>query len=103
MSSDRFPPRDLRLERLGDRDGMRPSPLGEIGQTASPFAPAVSLRELQEAYAALIDAVFTAPGAAEWLHGMKLAMAALFAGKEKARQAMREAIKPADAGPGRGP
>jgi hypothetical protein len=101
MSPDRFPGRDLRLEKLSDRDGMRPAPLGEIGHVASPFAPVVSFRELQAAYETLIDVVFTAPGAAEWLSGMKLAMAALFAAKDKARQAMREAIKPADAGPGR--
>ena len=102
MSSPRFPGRDLRLERLSDRDGLRPSPYGEAAHAASPLGSTASAREFQAAYAALIDAVFLAPGAAEWLRGLGVAVAAFIAGKDKAaRQAAREAIRPAD-GMGRG-
>jgi hypothetical protein len=36
------------------------------------------------AYEALIDAVFTAPGAAEWLFGLRLAISTRFSNKESA-------------------
>jgi hypothetical protein len=84
MSEPRFPDRDLRLERLGKRDGLRPAPLGEAAQFAAPVAGAggASARELQAAYEALIDAVFTAPGVTEWLRELRRMLAAMFAGKD---------------------
>jgi hypothetical protein len=82
MSSPRDPGRDLRLERLGDRDDLRRAHLGEAAQVAPSLASASSAREFLAAYQALIDAVFTAPGAAEWLHGLRLKVAALLAGKD---------------------
>jgi hypothetical protein len=96
MSSSRFPERDLRLERLGDRDGLRPAPYGEAAHAAS-FAPAS--REAQTTLEALIDAVFTAPGASEWLAGLRAAVAAMLArkGEHPRDRAMREAIRPATA------
>jgi hypothetical protein len=92
-------PRDLRLEQLGDRDGrLRPAPLGEIAHVASPLAPAGATRDFRAAYRALIDAVFTAPGASEWLAGLRRAVAAVLAGKDSAprSQVARDAIRPAD-------
>jgi hypothetical protein len=80
-------PRDLRLERLGDRNGLRSAHLGEIAQVASTLAPASATRDFLVAYEALIDAVFTAPGAAEWLSGLRRAVAALLAGKGSAPHA----------------
>jgi hypothetical protein len=77
MSSPRDPGRDLRLERLGA--GLRPAHLGEAAKVASPQAGATSTRA---AYEALIDAVFSAAGAAEWLFGLRRAMAASLAGEE---------------------
>jgi hypothetical protein len=73
-------PRDLRLERLGGR-GERPSHVSETAYVASPLAPDSATRDFRAAYEALIDAVFTAPGAAEWLSGLRRAMAAMLAGK----------------------
>ncbi len=84
MSSPRDRDRDLRLERLGDRDGLRPAHLGESAQVASPLAGASSTWEFLAAYEALIDAVFTAPGASEWLSGLRRAVAALLADKDPA-------------------
>jgi hypothetical protein len=92
MSSPRDPGRHLRLERLGD--GLRPAHLGEAARVASPLAGATNTRA---AYEALIDAVFTAAGAAEWLFGLRRAMAASLAGEEApprvpvARDAIRKA------------
>ena len=77
-------PRDLRLERLGDRDGLRPAHLGEAAEVASPFAGASSTWEFLAAYEAIIDAVFTAPGASEWLSGLRRAVAAMLADKDSA-------------------
>jgi hypothetical protein len=73
MSSPRDHGRDLRLERLGDRDGLRPAHLGEAARIASPLAGASTRWTFLAAYEALIDSVFTAPGAAEWLFGLRLA------------------------------
>ncbi len=92
-------PRDLRLERLGDRDGfLRAGPLGEIAHVASPLAPASATRDFRAAYRALIDAVFTAPGASEWLAGLRRAVAAALAGKDSAPRppAAPDAIRAAD-------
>jgi hypothetical protein len=96
MSSPRD--RDLRLERLGDRDGLRRAHLSEVGMVGAPIAGAESAWELRATYAALIDAVFTAPGAAEWLFGLQRALAARFAEKDAALAA-RDAIRKAGPGP----
>ena len=60
MSSPRYPGRDLSLERLGDRDGLRPAHLGEAAQVRSLLGPASSAREFQAAYQALIEAQYMA-------------------------------------------
>ena len=104
MSSPRFPGRDLRLERLGDRDGLRPLELGEAAQVAQDLGPGASAREYLAAYQALIDAVFTAPGAAEWLFGLRVALTAMLAARDKEgapRPASSDAIRAAEPGPGR--
>jgi hypothetical protein len=77
-------PRDFGLERLKDRDGLRSVRLGEIVHVASPLAGSSSTWTSQTAYEALIDAVFTAPGALEWLSGLRRAVAAMFADKDSA-------------------
>jgi hypothetical protein len=96
MSSPRDPGRDLHLERLDGRDGLRPAHLGEAAEVSSARAGA-SAWELRAAYEALIDAVFSAPGAAEWLLGLRRAMAARLAGKDAAPRdaAARDAIRTA--------
>jgi hypothetical protein len=107
MSSSRFPERDLRLEALQARNAACGRPLGEIAQTASPFAlvDGLSSAAARAAREALIDAVFCAPGAAEWLRALRLAVAELLADKEPAPvvSVSREAIRTADANPGRRP
>jgi len=84
MSSPLYPRRDLRLERLAGRDGLRPAHQGVPAQVASPLAGASSTRDALAIYEALIDAVFTAPGAPEWLRGLRLKVAAMVAGKDAA-------------------
>jgi hypothetical protein len=103
MSSPRYPGRDLRLERLSDRGGLRPAPFGEAAQVRWHPGPAGTVRESLAAYRALIDAVFTAPGAAEWLAGLRRKVAALLAAQDAARhQAVGcDAIRAAGPGPGR--
>ena len=103
MSSPRYPGRDLRLERLSDRDRLRPAPFGEAAQVRWLPGPAGTARESLAAYQALIDAVFTAPGAAEWLAGLRRRVAALLAAQGAAgRPAVGcDAIRAADPGPGR--
>jgi hypothetical protein len=85
MSSphDRVP--DLSLERLDDRDGVRRSPVGEAAQVRIMDRAASSAGRFSAAYQALIDAVFTAPGAAEWLHGMWKRVTAILAERDAAR------------------
>jgi hypothetical protein len=105
MSFPRNPRRDLGLERLGDRDGLRRAHLSEAAQIASSVAGSVDMREVLAAYERLIDAVFTAPGAAEWLHALQLMVAKLIADMEAARRAPRptvasDAIRTALPGPG---
>ena len=73
------PRRDFRLERLHDRDGLRRAHLGEAAHVGSPLATASSARDVLAAYQALIDAVFTAPGAAQWLLGLRQKVAAMLA------------------------
>jgi hypothetical protein len=79
-------PRDLRLERLSDRDGLRYAHFGQIVHFASPVAGSSSTWTSMAAYEALIDAVFTAPGASAWLSGLRRAVAAMFADKDSARR-----------------
>jgi hypothetical protein len=96
-------PRDLRLERLTDRDGLRFAHLGEIGHVGSPVAGCSSTWTSQAAYEALIDAVFTAPGAVEWLAGLRRAVAAMLAGNNSASpvSASQDAICKAPVSSGR--
>ena len=103
MSSPRYPGRDLRLERLSGRDGLRPAPFGEAAQVRWLPGPAGAARESLAAYQALIDAVFTAPGAAEWLAGLRRRVAALLAAQGAAGRpaAACDAIRAAGPGPGR--
>ena len=103
MSSPRYPGRDLRLERLSDRDGLRPAPFGEAAQVRSLPGAAGTVRESLAAYQALIDAVFTAPGAAEWLFGLRQKVAAILADRAAAgrRAVACDAIRAADPGPRR--
>ena len=102
MSSPRYPGRDLRLQRLGGGDSLGDL-LGPVAHVASPLGLAGSASESLAAYRALIDAVFTAPGAAEWLSGLWQKMAALLADQDPAprRPVARDAIRAANPGPGR--
>jgi hypothetical protein len=103
MSSPRDPCPDLGLERLGDRDGRRPAPLGEAVLAARALEAAASHGDYRAAYEALIDAVFTAPGVTEWLAGLRRAVAALLDGKTKLplHLALYDAIRQAEASLGR--
>jgi hypothetical protein len=103
MSSPRYPGRDLRLEGLGDRGDSRRDHLGAVAHVASPLALAGSASQATAAYRALIDAVFTAPGALEWLSGLRQKVAAMLAGKDAASPCpmARDAIRAADPGPRR--
>jgi hypothetical protein len=102
MSSPDNPDRDLRLERLGDRDGRRHAHLGVPALVGSPLAGASSTREYLAAYQALIDAVFTAPGAVEWLLGLRRRFGADSVKEVVLHQrAASDAIRPANPGPGR--
>lgn len=86
MSSSDFPNRrDLRLERFGDRDGVnRPAPLGDMAHVAAEHGgPAAGTRQTQAEREALCDAVFLTAGAVEWLRGLRSAVSAWLAGKEK--------------------
>ncbi len=103
MSSPRDPGRDLSLEPLGDRDGLGRAHLGETAQVRSFEGPASKVGHFSAAYQALIDAVFTAPGATEWLNGLRRRVAAFLAGKDPIRPhaGTSDAIRPADPGPRR--
>lgn len=96
--SSRNPDRDPRLERLGDRDNLRPAHLGEAALVSSSLAGS-SARESAAAYQALIDAVFTAPGAAEWLLGLRRAFAARDRDAALRDRLARAAIQAGDPGP----
>jgi hypothetical protein len=97
MSSPRYPGRDLSLEPLGERGSSRRAHLGPAAQVASPLALAGASESLA-AYRALIDAVFTAPGAAEWLLGLRRKVEAMLAGTGAAPHGpvARDAIRPTD-------
>ena len=75
-------PRDLRLERLGERDGQRLSHLDKAATVGSAQPHTSSTSESRLSYEALIDAVFTAPGAIEWLSGLRRMVAAMLADKD---------------------
>ncbi len=84
MSTPRDNGPDLSLERLGDRsdrDGLRPAHLSESALISHAPASADSRRDAQTAYEALVDAVFTAAGATEWLFGLRRAVTAMLGGK----------------------
>jgi hypothetical protein len=101
MSSPRYPVRDLRLERFGDRDGLRPAHLGEAAHVRTLEGPASSVQRFSAVHA-LVDAAFAGPGAAEWLAGLRRRVAAILAGRdaERPHAAPREAIRTADPGIG---
>ena len=103
MSWPRDPGPDLRLEQLRERDGWRRAHLGEAAQVRTWEGSARTLARFSAAYQALIDAVFTAPGAAEWLAGLRRRVAALLAAQGAARgQAVaRDTIRAAGPGLGR--
>jgi hypothetical protein len=103
MSSPRDRGHDLSLEGLGERDGLRPAHLGEAAQIRSLEGHTRRVGEFSAAYQALIDAVFTAPGATEWLNGLRQRVAAILAGGTDASRhptVARDAIRTAP-GPGR--
>jgi hypothetical protein len=101
LPGDRVP--DLSLEPLDDRDGVRRGHYGEAAQVRILEKAAHSVGRFSAAYQALIDAVFTAPGATEWLNGMWKRVTTIFAEREAARPqaAARDAIRAADPGPDR--
>jgi hypothetical protein len=79
-------PRDLGLERLGERDGRRLPYLGEVVFVGPAQAGANRTSESRLSYEALIDAVFTAPGAREWLCGLRRLVTAMIADMDSARR-----------------
>jgi hypothetical protein len=101
LPGDRIP--DLSLEKLGDRDGVRRGQLGETAQVRILERAAQGTGRFSAAYQALIDAVFTAPGAAEWLNGMWKKVTAILAERDAARSqpVASDAIRTAGPGPGR--
>ena len=101
LPRDRVP--DLSLEPLSDRDGKRRGHFGETAQVRTLERAASSVGRFSAAYQALIDAVFTAPGATEWLNGMWKRVTAILAERDAAqpRATARDAIRAADPGPGR--
>lgn len=103
MSSSRNPDHDLSLERLDDRDGLRPAHVGEAAQVRILEGSARRVGEFSAAYQALIDAIFTAPGAAEWLSGVWQRVSSILADRDAARPAAisRDAIRVAEPRPPR--
>jgi hypothetical protein len=103
MPLPRDPRRNLNLERLGDRDGSRRAYLGDSAQVRTQGEAASRVGEYSAAYRALIDAVFTAPGAAEWLAGLRRRVAAILAAQDAPRHPApaSDAIRAADPGRGR--
>jgi hypothetical protein len=77
-------PRDLRLERLGEREGGRLPYLGEVVLVGPALAGDGRTSESRLSYEALIDAVFTAPGAREWLLGLRRLVTAMLADRDSA-------------------
>jgi hypothetical protein len=103
MSLPRDPGLDLSLEGLGDRDGQRPAPFGETALVGQSLAPHSIQRDFRTAYEALVDAVFSAPGATEWLAGLRRAVATMLASKNEGVRLPRQhdAIRPTEPYPGR--
>ena len=102
LPGDRVP--DLSLEKLGDRDGVRGGHLGETAHVRiQERAATSSTGRFSAAYQALIDAVFMAPGASEWLNGMWKRVTALFAERDaaKSQPVASDAIRAADPDPRR--
>ena len=101
LPRDRGP--DLSLEQLGGRDGLRRAHLGEAAQVRTLEGSARTVQRFSAAYQALIDAVFTAPGASEWLNGMRKRVAAILGSQDGARHhaVASDAIRAADPGMGR--
>ncbi len=101
LPGDRVP--DLSLEPLDNRDGVRRGHFGETAQVRILEQTAQSTGRFSAAYQALIDAVFTAPGAAQWLNGMWKRVTAILAERDAARNqpVASDAIRPADPDPGR--
>jgi hypothetical protein len=103
MSSPRDRVPDLSLEPLADRGGARRSHFDGAAQVRTLETAAQSIGRFSAAYQALMDAVFTAPGATEWLNGMWKRVTAILAERDAAqpRATARDAIRAADPGPGR--
>ena len=101
VPGDRVP--DLSLEPLGDRNGVPRGHFGEAAQVRYLEQVARSEGRFSAAYQAHNDAVFTAPGATEWLTGMWKRVTTLLAERDAARPqpVTRDAIRAADPGPGR--
>ncbi len=87
-----------RLHRSLHRDH-----LGEVAQVRTLEVSASTVGHYSAAYQALIDAVFTAPGATEWLNGLRRRVADFLAGRDATRPqaVVCDAIRPANPGPGR--
>ena len=98
---DRIP--DLSLESLGDREGVRHGHLGEAAQIRTLEQAESGVGRFSAAYQALIDAVFAAPGATQWLNGMWKRVAATLTERDAARpqSVASDAIRAADPGPER--
>lgn len=103
MSSSRNPDRDLSLERLDDRDGLRRAHVGEAAQVRILEGSARRVGEFSATYQALIDAIFTAPGAAEWLSGVWQRVSAILGDRDAPRHPAvpRDAIHAGDPRSGR--
>lgn len=102
MSLPRDRGRDLSLEQLGDRDGLRRAHLGEAAQVRSLEGATRTAGEYSAAYQALIDAIFTAPGATEWLNGIWQRVTAILGDRDAAPHpaVARDAIRATKPGPG---
>lgn len=101
MTSSREPDSDLNLEALGSRSGRRPTPLDEKALIRQlPGEQSFQQKDFRTAYEALIDAVFTAPGAVEWLAGLRRVVAAMLGSKTEvdAPTVQTDAIRTAETG-----
>jgi hypothetical protein len=83
LPGDRVP--NLSLEPLDNRAGMHRVHFGEAAHFRTLERAASSVGGFSAAYQALIDAVFTAPGATEWLNGMWKRVTAMLAERDAAR------------------
>lgn len=103
MSSPRDRVPDLSLEPLEGRGGAPRNSFEGAAQVRVLERTETHVGGFSAAYQALIDAVFTAPGASEWLNGMWKKVTAIFAEREAARPhpVSGDAIRAAEPGPGR--